>query len=468
MNKKGFIIIFNRWYFIIIGLIFLFVILQDTWESYDVNVNFDALKFNNKNDNEITTEDYNQIYLNEIKQNLSVLNTKYYSMKCNGSVSKDVYEQCNNLYLEISELTDIHNSIINGSYIPIKPKQTEIVEDQIEEEFISITKIKNSSIFDDTPTSRNYDSYSKESDTSLFTKSYPYEFEGKKYNIELELSNNKYKTYSSYEREYTYYGSLPSNWETSYYKMFVNEGNDDELINEIISEIRNNPKIATDEDELKAVISFVQSIPYDYDSYYNINDNINYPYETVYENTGVCSDVSVLLIKLIQELGYEVVGFVFENANHMAVGIKCPSGYGNFGTNYCFIEATDVTTIGYVPNNYGIYGGVTLDKNPLVIKFNTGKTYERIIEDKEEQEDLIDVYGEDYLSMNSEQQSLTEKMTLLKDKIDEFEDEYDDKCSGTIYIGTTKERTCDKLYNELDGYITDYNDFVEEYNNLVE
>ena len=318
----------------------------------------------------------------------------------------------------------------------------------------------------ETSSATNVDA-SKETDTTLFNKSYEYEFEDKMYDFELELSRTKYNSYSSYEREYTYSGSLPSNWETSFYNMFVNRGNDDELIEKIIEKIRDNPEIKTDGGELKAVVSFVQTIPYDYDDYYSLTSNLNYPYETVYENKGVCSDVSVLLIKFLKELDYDVVGFVFDNANHMAVGVRCPSGYGNFGTDYCFIEPTGITRIGYVPEEYGIYGGIKLDKNPKVINFGGTRTYNGIIEDKKEEKRLIKAYGEDYLSMNNEQRKLSKKMTSLENKIDGLERQYKLKgCEGVIYIGTAKERTCDRLYNELNGYIDDYNELVEEFNNL--
>ena len=465
-NKKGFFIIFNKWYFIIIGLLILFVYLGDIYNSYDINFNSEALKNKFSFGDKQVEKNYTLVYLTQVKDNLSVLNQEYQKLNCAGVVAKDIYDDCSNLYSQISDLTDIHNSILNGSFVPAKPIVKDVIGNSKDDKIFSITKVKNISLFEDTKIVNNYDAYSKEEDKTLFTKSYEYTFDGKIYHINLELSKNKYNSYSSYQKEYSYYGSLPSNWLDDYYGMFVKSGNDDEIIKEIISEIRSNPKITNNEDELKAVINFVQTIPYDYDSYYNINDVINYPYETIYENKGVCSDVSILLIKLLLELNYETVAFIFEDANHMAVGIKCPSGYGNFGTNYCFIEATGVTAIGYVPNNYGIYGGITLDKNPQIIKFGGSKIYSGIVEDKKEQDELIKTFGEDYLLMNREQQILTEKMMLLDEKIDDKQREYDKICDEPIYIGTSKERTCDRIYNELYDYINDYNDLVEQFNSL--
>ena len=452
-NKKGLIIIWNKWYFIIIGLIFLLLLGQDIWNSYNVNLDSEALKNKFSFRHKQVEKNHTQIYLTQIKDNLLTLNLEYQKLNCSGIVSKDIYNDCNNLYFQISNLTDIHNLILNGSFIPDELIVKNIVDDES----------KN----DEGEIQHNYNSYSEEGDTTLFIKSFQYTYEDEIYNLELELSNNKYNSYLNYEREYSYYGSLPLDWEHDYYKMFVNEGNDDELIKEVIKEIRNNPKIRNNGDELKAVINFVQNIPYDYDSYNNPDDVINYPYETIFENKGVCSDVSILLIKLLLELDYETVGFIFENANHMAVGIKCPENQSNFNTNYCFIEATGVTEIGIVPENYGIYGNISLDKNPKIINFGGSKVYNEIIEDKEKQTKLIETYGTDYLLMNSEQKKLTEKMTLLELKIEDLEKEYkDEDCEGTIYIDTPKEKICDSIYSNINRYINNYNDFVKDFNSL--
>jgi len=481
-KKKGFIIIFDKWYFIILAILCIFVILGDTWETYDININFNALT-NNKEETHNNYENYSKIYLNQIKENLSLLNKDYYFLKCNGSIPKIKYNKCEKLYRKISNLTDTYNSIINGSYIPIKPEIKKIIKNpNKEEKFISIKKVKNSTIFDDVPTSRNYDSYSKKTDTTLFNKSFKYEFKGNNYKIKLELSKQKYNLYSNYQKSYEYYGSLPPNWKTSYYKMFINEGNDNGIINEIITKIKNNPNIHSNEDKLKAVINLVQNIPYDYNSYYNLNDDLKYPYETIYLNKGVCSDKSILLIKLLLHLNYNTVGFIFNKANHMAVGIKCPSNYGNFNTNYCFIETTGITPIGIVPKNYGIYGGISLDKNPEILYFGGEKTYFGIIKAKQNQKKLSKVYGDDYLNMNSNEKTLTEKMTLYKDKMKKLEPKieklnqmYDfNDCNEITYIGSEKEKTCNfyyeqisKIDNEYNDYSNKYNKLVDEYNNLI-
>lgn len=467
MSKKGFLIIWNKWYFILIGLLVLFVFASDIYDSYDINLNWDSLK---PNFNQKQEENYTQIYLDQIKDNLTILNSNYQDINCNGEVSREIYSTCTQMYQEITQLNNKYHSIKNGSLKPEKPIEKKL---EVEEEkpFFEIEKVKESVFLDDAPTNNRYvTQYNKFEDLTKFTRDYEYYFDGKKYEIKIELSSKRDQLYSEYQREYSYYGSLPSNWLDDYYSMFIFEGNDDDFITQIIYGIKQNHPTATNDQLAKAVINLVQNIPYDYDSYYALNDVVNYPYETMYDNTGVCSDVSVLLIRLLVELDYEVAAFNFEGANHMAPGIKCPTGYGDFNSEYCFIEATGVTEIGYIPDNYGIYGGITLDKNPTISIYNKGGlTYESIINDKKEQENIIKEFGEDYLSMNQEQRSLTEKMTLLEDKIDDLESDYDrNDCEGIIYYGTEKERTCDKLYNQLTNYIDDYNDFVNEYNALIE
>lgn len=109
----------------------------------------------------------------------------------------------------------------------------------------------------------------------------------------------------------------------------------------LVIEIQNSAKKR--ENQAKIAISLVQNIPYD-----NSDKNVSilsqalsskYPYEVIYENTGLCGEKSNLLAFLLKELGYEAVIFHFYEENHEAVGIKCSSG--DFKeTGYCVFDAT--------------------------------------------------------------------------------------------------------------------------------
>ncbi len=124
--------------------------------------------------------------------------------------------------------------------------------------------------------------------------------------------------------------------------------------------------------EANMAIRMVQNIPYDYQALYYTYLVGRYPYEVLYDNAGVCGDKSQLLAFLLKELGYSVVIFEFNSENHMAVGILCDEG--NYNTNYCFIEATEPTKVGFIPQDY--FGGVNIrNAIPDVISISKGRKY---------------------------------------------------------------------------------------------
>ena len=225
------------------------------------------------------------------------------------------------------------------------------------------------------------DTYSKEADTTFFKKSYEYELKGEVHSVELELSRDKYNSYSDYPKLNNYY-----KLQSHIYKIYVNRGNDDELIKQIIEKINDNPEVKNERDELEAVVSFVQTIPYetradtDGPKY-----TMKYPYETVYENEGVCSDFSILLIKLLKELDYDVAGFFpnDDNDNHIGVGVRRPRSYGSYGTDYCFIETT-------VPVGIRGDGRPGLYHPTEIIEFGGNRTAYAgtVVRNKKEREDL--------------------------------------------------------------------------------
>ena len=108
------------------------------------------------------------------------------------------------------------------------------------------------------------------------------------------------------------------------------------------------------DDQARIAISLVQQIPYDWQTFGLEN---RYPYEVIYDNTGVCEEKSRLLAFLLRDLGFDVVLFSFESENHMAVGIMCPVQYSYKNTGYCFVETTEPTMITYSQGEYvGVSG----------------------------------------------------------------------------------------------------------------
>jgi len=125
-------------------------------------------------------------------------------------------------------------------------------------------------------------------------------------------------------------------------------------------------------EQARVAISIVQGIPYDWEAFNTGNVEGRYPYEVLYDMKGVCMEKSDLLAFLLRNLGFGLAIFEFDLESHRAVGIKCDNG--NYGSNYCFIEATDYYPIGQIPYEY--VGGVDIkDAIPEIIIISDGESY---------------------------------------------------------------------------------------------
>jgi hypothetical protein len=218
------------------------------------------------------------------------------------------------------------------------------------------------------------------------SKSYNVNSNGLK-TIQLTLYQSYYDYFTSAKHEYTYTSgyevngvpvyqrdSPPAGWEKDYWKMFLSDKHDNEVISDIVNQTIDATKSDGDK-AVQAIVALVQKIPYDWGDYNGSSSQlVKYPYETLYLNKGVCGDKSLLMAKLLSQLGYGVALFTYESQSHMAVGIQCPYDKSNFQSNYCFIEASDSYPIGQIPANY--VGGVIIrDKVPQIIPISQGKTY---------------------------------------------------------------------------------------------
>lgn len=141
-------------------------------------------------------------------------------------------------------------------------------------------------------------------------------------------------------------------------------------LNRLVEEIRkksDNPK-----EQARIAIRMVQSIPYDWSAFETDNVEGRYPYEVLYDMEGVCMEKADLMAYLLRGLGFGVAIFEYELESHRAVGIKCDKG--NYGSNYCFIEATDYYPVGQIPFDY--VGGVNIrNAHPEIIVISEGISY---------------------------------------------------------------------------------------------
>lgn len=125
----------------------------------------------------------------------------------------------------------------------------------------------------------------------------------------------------------------------------------DEYLESLIEQIQKTS--SSPDTQARIAISLVQHIPYSWSRYAGMKSDWYYPYETLHNNQGVCSDKSLLLGYLLNKLGYDVVLFEFSDQDHMAVGVKCDSHYDFQNSGYAFIETTRPTIItSFLPDDY--------------------------------------------------------------------------------------------------------------------
>lgn len=312
-----------------------------------------------------------------------------------------------------------------------------------------------------------YKSESLEKKHRANEKVYEFSVDKSEMSVSFPLSDSLFGYFQEQPKLYRYTGTKPDNWEKEYYSMFISDSKDEDVLNRIIENIRKENVRLSDDQIVERVVAFVQgAIKYDWDSYYDIHRKIKYPYETLYLRRGVCSDKSILLSKLLIMLNYDIVLFQFPKANHLAVGLKVPSGYGQYNTDYCFVETTDYARIGLQPTGY--IGGIQLENMPDIISFNKNgtKTFEKIIEYKKQEDEMIEKYGKNYFFASAKEKKLIEDIHQWRNKTDSLKQMMKNAgCEGQV--SKDKFEKCKALQKELTNAVEKHNKLVKKHERLV-
>ncbi len=188
-------------------------------------------------------------------------------------------------------------------------------------------------------------------------KTFSWGYKGLKYELPLTMYQSIYAYYQAQPKTFSYDNQLPENWEDQYYGMFLVSNENDRTLVELASSLQALGKkhSLTDDQIVELTLAFVQAITYDDAKAGNIlaktgSETMLYPYETLFEQRGVCSDKSLLAISILRQLGYGTAIFTYEKENHMAIGIACPKSYSTYGSGYCYGETTSTgNKIGIIP-----------------------------------------------------------------------------------------------------------------------
>ena len=195
------------------------------------------------------------------------------------------------------------------------------------------------------------------------------------------------------------------------YSKFLSQEDDLYLLEGVLASLRER-SIGTEIDMVQLIVAFVQSIPYE------IAGPQKYPFETLYLNKGDCSDKSVLLCKLLMLEGYETCLFSYEEAEHMAVGIRIGQNEDDYYDGYAYIEATAYSPIGEIPKE--LAGGIVIDEDPEIISSenNGDLIYDEMPFVRSIYGQLTESYGDGYISTTKKGRIVMEDMQQLTNQLD--------------------------------------------------
>lgn len=345
-------------------------------------------------------------------------------------------------------------------------------------------------------------------------------YAGKDLNVSIQLNKNveNYYRYKSQKQQYLKEGD---------FSRFVYSNKRDKTISVLAGKVRtlahdnglNNDQI------LELATCFVQNIPYDDARAAKVLSTSNaanyqseqFPYETLFKNSGICTDKTYLGSLLLKELGFGTGILVFPEDNHVALGISVPTGYTDFSSKYAMMELTQTGFApGSLPSGIDDNNGKpsytltklsdlnetsdpsSIDLNftqkiaapTLVIDVNQGQAYERIVPVKNLENKILN--GADVLAQKKANLSSAYSELRRRDRVQEsaysyylsvpdtkldcgYHYSYSYNYFSSPYYSSPYQYSCETVtnpskgfaYSSYTGALGSYNNQVSFYNRLV-
>lgn len=178
---------------------------------------------------------------------------------------------------------------------------------------------------------------------------------GKAYSITLNVNSDLYDYFQNQREHLAYrYQFNGSEIPPNYFGFMLSE-HDRPVIRALADEF--SSRSMTEKEEVDLAMTFVQSLPYAFDSTTKGTDEyLRYPIETLVDGCGDCEDKVALLASLLYEMGIDFILLVLPE--HMAIGVHCNGieahRYLSFrDKRYYYIETTmEGWHIGQIPESY--------------------------------------------------------------------------------------------------------------------
>ncbi|MDD3006008.1 MAG: hypothetical protein PHX30_00275 [Candidatus Pacebacteria bacterium] len=334
------------------------------------------------------------------------------------------------------------------------------------------------------------------------TVDFQWSYRGKEYSIKETFYGNIDAYYKEHPVKALYEGRA----EDEYYENFALnlEHEEDPTINDVVNDIKSEgvKNNLSEEEILELVISFVQDIPYDdakYDLIESASGNVEeswtrFPYEVLYDNTGICTDKSMLTVALVEKLNYGTALFGFDKKEHMVPAIQCTQEYSSYYSGYCYTEVTNVgfkigdstagdieggkavakSSIVYTGGNQLLVPDAVTPEDLSIYGKRSGVIYDGVIETVDTMHKITELENQlHFMSLDVEnaKKDYLEFVVTVEDYKKQADDAYNrhlikkDASSYNSYLALHKQYGV--AYSQYEGKVKIYNDRVNEYNNLA-
>lgn len=218
--------------------------------------------------------------------------------------------------------------------------------------------------------------------------------------MDIDISSHLYQYFHEKEQEFRHANPYLGQPLVVYYQTFFGfywkDPNEIELLERVLRSLENLVHKSGGHYLVEEMlVAYIQgAIEYDYSKVGNKDGKTNHPYETICSAKGVCRDTAILMIKLLNLLGYDAVMIIFPGANHAGVGLRVPDGQGSYrdhrGVEYCYIETTGYWRIGDLPDEYS--GTMYLQEQTPLFVYSQGnghQSFRQIVEYRRQREPVI-------------------------------------------------------------------------------
>jgi hypothetical protein len=197
-----------------------------------------------------------------------------------------------------------------------------------------------------------------------------WQFEGAEVRLSVPVDAAVYQGAKTAQKSALFFKEIDElEWIPAYYRAFVDEPSQEPLFELMIRDLRGlRDSLGLDSDRYaELIVSAVQSLDYRTDPVYL---EPKFPVETVGDVNGDCDDKTLLAAALLAREGYDVAILLFEDEQHVALGIRT-NGSTFGGSGYALVETTTPTLFGWVPDR--LNGGIILESEPMVIPIGEGR-----------------------------------------------------------------------------------------------